>query len=786
MNKPEQRQLDLKQLAALTQDLEQSHLHRARGADGLLYVLDANVMWFYQNQLDDIDDNIKGYVADAIGLQNAANLIRTSLEKLATRGHGFSMLKPHKFETDVAFASDLPEDYDDLRSVLTVAFEDALSKASRSSAPENFARQFVSILKKDYRRHFLQLTDILARKPERKMQIDAMTRTLSVADYGRSPPELDATLKKIGFILREIDKRPTFSVLQDINALRDLALFNAAKGVDRAVLVTFDKRLLQAIRLVQSWKEPWAEYLTVESCQTFWVWYLTDSATSDDRAAVALKEVMHDFRLKSRQLFRPEAAVGEASQAIWLTNRTALENYCHARKDGCGSANGEATPKSEIIAQLEKSLQAAKALEAHVLDDVGSFGESAEIVQKASRSFFYEVEEILPSFQLIISDVFERETYLERMLGAHKMRKETFFDALNEEIQVHARSSLRILGASSLVAPKTIQAIYRYSEMDQGKPSARKFIHRVPLPVQSDEFDLNEVVALVLDDQTKLEARYDKLLRVLPWRGPVSDLIVAYLLASSGSWEDAEDLCRSQLSMSRRAHRADPISYEMHILLASILRIYRTTFPRLRDAERLLRDAQQSGSPRPKADREDIRIKLELIAIKLNRHLLDRYRTGLPSGQSVEADLRDAREIAEPLLALKDAVANTASIPDSLREKINANINVNYCLVTHFVSPPEGKSIFANDSFRQILRESVYRMSEQKARISFFEEIVMSFAILNHSELFDRTHYSELEIVTKLRSRLSRVLQRDVRINDFEIWIYSHIQGRLNELWYQK
>jgi hypothetical protein len=82
------------------------------------------------------------------------------------------------------------------------------------------------------------------------------------------------------------------------------------------VLLTFDKRLLQAVRLVQSWNEAWSGYLDVESCQTFWVWYLTDAELAMHSAAATFKEVMEDFRLKSRQLFLPTQITGGAIQYL--------------------------------------------------------------------------------------------------------------------------------------------------------------------------------------------------------------------------------------------------------------------------------------------------------------------------------------------------------------------------------------------------------------------------------------------------------------------------------------
>ena len=256
-----------------------------------------------------------------------------------------------------------------------------------------------------------------------------------------------------------------------MKALRDIALYNATKRSERAVLVTFDKRLLQAVRLVQSWNEPWADDLAVENCQTFWVWHLTDPTIADHPAANTLQEVMDNFRRKSRQLFGTSLSDdGDQSTheeaPIWLTNRSTLDILLKRFGDGPDTLNTKSDDyQQELMEQIRGTLKQVELIERRTSRD------SLEVIQKACRLFFKEVEELLPAFGLIVSDVFDREKILVEMLQKHGVRKVDFLDALNEEIQQHARTSLQILGASSLVAPKTIRAVYAFSEMDQVKTS---------------------------------------------------------------------------------------------------------------------------------------------------------------------------------------------------------------------------------------------------------------------------------------------------------------------------
>ena len=117
------------------------------------------------------------------------------------------------------------------------------------------------------------------------------------------------------------------------------------------------------------------------------------------------------------------------------------------------------------------------------------------------------------------------------------------------------------------------------------KPPSRRFVHRAPLPIQSDDFNLDEVVKLVTNDQNKLEVRYDKLMEIAKFSGSIADLTAAYLLANSGQWDDAEEICRGDLIRGDQSSSNGQIYYETRLLLAAILRIYRTDFHRLNEAE---------------------------------------------------------------------------------------------------------------------------------------------------------------------------------------------------------
>ena len=198
-----------------------------------------------------------------------------------------------------------------------------------------------------------------------------------------------------------------------------------------------------------------------------------------------------------------------------------------------------------------------------------------------------------------------------------------------------------------------------------------------------------------------------------------------------------------------------------------------------------LRKALESQTQRPHTDRDDFRIRLEFIAIKLNRLLLERFRAETSGTDfQTEASIQDVKPILLNLISLKEEAKSCAYLPPPLREKFNANINVNCCLLLHFVAPSTGISLLSESIYSEILTEAFVRVIGQEARISYFEEIVVFFVALNNPRLVKHSDFQELELVGSLRTKLSRVLQRDQRTNEFENWMYRYIQGKLHAIGY--
>jgi hypothetical protein len=777
--KPTGNQLELKHLAAFAQDLEHANRNRENSNGNLQFVLDANVMWFIQRQLDEEDNNVKDYIATAIGVENAANLIRTSIERLAQGHRGYVMLRSHRYETEVAFASEVPQDYDSLRETLSEIIDEIVSSSGTSSSETSeLPRKIILALKENHQIKLRLLIEILSRNQQRRHEIESKTRTLAVPPYTRVPPDLDNTLKKIRFILKEGDNRPTFSASQDVKALRDLAIRNAQDRRERTVLLTFDKRLLQAVRLVQSWNEPWSGYMHVENCQTFWIHHLTQPELIANSPETSLMEIMDDFRLKSRQFLLPSISSDHLQQPLWLTNRETLEALQHK----LSVINWDSAPPDDQY-KFELSRQISDAHARRQEWDRIAQSDHLDIIRTAGESFFKEVEQMLPSFQLVATDALDPENALEQMLMKHGVQKDAFFQELDKEIEDHAKLSLKILGASSLVAPRTIQAVHRFTEASHGRPNYRKFIHRMPLPIQSDEVTLDHVIDLVSNNQKKVETKYAELIKIGSWKGTIVDLTVAYLLAGSGSWDDAEDICRANLQRVSRTVGADATQRELRLLLAAILRIYKTNSERLTEARSYLDQVREDPAPRSKCDRHDVRLKLEFISIEINRLLIDRYGAAVFSfDQHTEPNREQTAKIVKTLFDLKNEIALIRDIPPVLREKLNANINVNVCLVSHFILRSPRDPVVNDEIQRQTLSEGFHRLTAQTSRISFFEEIIISFAILNRPDLVPHEDFHRLEIEGLLREKLSRVLQRDEKINDFEYWICRDIRRSLNEL----
>lgn len=772
--------LSVDDLLGLAQDLEDGFNHRNDTDSECEFVLDANVMWVFQNILDFEDKRFGGNTEKTLGRRNAISLMRWSLQQLLENRHEILMLEPHKFETDVAFAARNDWDYESIAPALEKVLSAALEKENSSSIAD-LCHKVVEKLRHDFPGEFFLLTDVLGKGIDKKKELDRYSRTMKAIDRSDVPSSLRTTLTIVGTILREGDNRATFSVSQDVRALLDLALINAQKGTKKTILLTLDKKLLDAVRLVRAWNEPWSDLLLIESFDTFWAWDINGQDGSFSHFGFSqIRNVLDDYRIKAKRMFQKADDYGHME--LWVTHRKWLSALAETREE---------KDEYEIGTRIKQTLDEQRRNAISGTDVVE--------LQKKCAAFFAEVEEMLPSIQIVTAQEQDRSEILSNALVKHDLSLEQFMTSLSDDIQEHAKESLKIIGAASMFAPKVVQAIETYTRATAFDSPSASFIHRLPVPIQSDEFDLNQVIELVRNTSATSSVRFDELLKLTTWRGSIADLVMAYLLVHAGDWRDAEDICASNLNRNRWGSESDdPILYEIALLEAAILRIYRTSEQKLERADELLRKALECPSRRPSMDPADFRIKLELQAVAVNSILLRKYRHSHYPLIKLEMDKWATQhdELFESLIGLKREAASYFAALGSeaeerkdaaaLKEKLEANANVNIVLLFEFVtggssqSSPERKS-----AYHAVLEEGIERLSDRKSRrISHFEEVVMSYAILSNSTDLSLETLAERDLFSSLRNKLGRLLQRKDDFNEFEYWICRNISLRMKEIGY--
>lgn len=757
-------------LLGLTQDLDDGFYHRRKDTVTLHFVLDANVIWLLQDNYELYSSGSSGNTAKTLGKERAIALIRWSLNHLFNQMGELSMLTAHKQEVDIAFTERYVWDSEDLVEALKSAIEDTKKRHPKLNDRE-IARHVVENLKDNYTKPYIVLSDVLRSKAGHDVASKLKTRALRTETSKSTPPFLKNTLDKIGIILHHGDNRPLFSVSQDIKALRDLALLNAKKRNEKIVLITLDKKLLDAVRLSRLLDNQWSSELLVESFDTFWIWLVgINNHNSRHANSSRLQDVLDDYRVRAKKMFLRDDNRAENSR-IWISNPQWLRNF---------SRNEQLKQYEDLRREVGNALEIQQSI-AYSPNDIAG-------LQETCAKFFGEIRNMLPTLQIVSLREAEGDQprALEDALLKFGLSVDAFFQGLNDDIQEHANQSLRILGAATMLAPPILRAVENYRSMSSHGVGRNQFIHRLPVPIQSDEFDIEAVVEMVKSKDDQRVKKFDKLLKMGTWRGPIADLVIAYLLVHAGDWGEAQRICET----SRRRHLSsdsdNPVIYEIALLEAAILRIYRTEISKLQNAEKLLDSALKLNCTRPQADPHDLRISLEKIAIQLNTILLQEFGRG-PNPDEKEYSVQWTPEneiIFNKLIEIKNDITRMSDRYRTLREKLLANTNVNFLLLLQFASHMEhAPNHQVSHAIAQVLHEGINRLSlRYTTRISYFEEIIMTFGIISNVDAVDIDPMIQLDLHSSLRSKLGRVLQHKDEMNAFEYWIFRDVKSRIQKL----
>lgn len=770
--------LSLKEIARFALDLEEGAKVTGKTDEKRRYLIDANVVWFYQQLDGQSEKRASGQVALAIGLRNIAGLIRHSLSDLSESDSGLFMLEPHKLEVDITSSQIQVPDYNGLQSLLDRILSDGEKKGKNT---EYLARHLIEIMRTEAHEYYDLLADIFSGGPVRRNRIASQIRTFKVARGTEVTDELRRTLLKLRFLLKDDVRRPALSIGQDIKAIRDLALYNASGGGHTATLLTFDKRLIEAVRTIRALREPWSEFISVQNCQTFWIWNTFDEGAHSKKAAESVMTALDDFRVKARQIFGPvESAGANPSTALeaWFVGDQRVLEYCQqysARRDLQSKLEKADLETADEVIQLFDRLDSSRS----------SRYENYEPLQNACNAFFREVNGIIPVLQFLMYGEHDEDKIVQKNFASRGYSRVEFLSSLSNKIQEHARDSMVIMGAGSLLAPRTLGAIGKYIRSLDG-PEHTRFVHRLPVPIQSDDFDLDEVVKLLSDANSDAEARYDKLMELGTLKGPVADLVISYIYANCGEWAQAEHVLSESLGKFPRSRVVSSAQYEMNLLLAAVLRIFQTSEARLKEADQLLRRALSSTCKRPRGDIADFRIRVEAVAIQVNSVLLRLFwQSHSKHKEKISGDvLPDVGALASELIALKAELAYRRDIDKRVSGKLIANINTNYILACYYV-PRMFEHTYKDDAFlKDIVEEGYDRLTGSLSRVSYFEEIIVGFAVIVERYNDKSTHPGMKAIVERVRSRLSRILQRRYHTNEFEVWLCSGIKQKLEERGY--
>lgn len=750
----------ISRFAALSVDGHEFRMNLEKSVHGTEYVLDTNVIWFFQNPSDVEDNKLHGNEVMYFGRRFVAGNIRKSLQDIAELSPSVKITRAHKYELEVAICSELQVDYERVKGTLNDVFSDVgKNSGNRSLSKGQLAARIVDTLKEHFREDFKIVSDILDGKPKGKSGFPNEISEISPVILEHE--KLSKLSSFLNVVLTVGAKRSKFSVRNDIRAISDVISENyARKRLGRRpclVFLTLDQRLLEACRVAKWLKLPFTEHLLVENCQSFWLWRRDLRHSKNSKL---LTRVTDDFLTKSRTILR----------------------------DIDTNFFGEFSTESRTVFEPEIFKAAMEHLEAHAQSDEGqdlqlvlasmmdafrevSLGEKGDLYSEllmALDKFFQEMRELLPSVQLSISSAEGYETVLKDRLERCGVDREAFLAALETDIEEHAKRSMEILGASSLLAPRRPAAAFN---------EFRKFIaappqfHRMPVPIQSTVQIVEKVAALVTLESMTETARYAELIKINELSGLRADLITAYLAVGAGNWKMAEAICTDATFYSGVEQSDVEHAAEIHMLACAVLRIYKTDDDRLtRAMERLtkVRSLFRGGLE----EHRRLRVESEEMAIRANRFLFLNYQAASAVGGSF-AEPEAAQTLLRDLVCHAEDIIG-AILADDLKHKLMANAAVN--VLTVFFCSRTDRPKLSKRELRVLiscLNASWTRISSANIRVSVFEEIVTLLAV-RHLDGVETTDAVDLDLLE--RKRLDRDKYRAVVLNTspFEQWVLKH------------
>ena len=501
---------DISRFAALSVDGKEFKLNRENAGHGTEYILDTNVLWFLQNPSDIEDSQLHGNEVKYFGRRFVAGNIRKCLESISEKAPGFLVTRTHNFELEVAVRSELQVDYDRVKDALKGVFSDVAKRyRGRLDSKAAVAEEIVDTLKKHFQDDFKTVSDILAGKPSRTSDLhDALTE---ISPENLAGDKFSKLSNFLNIVLSVGAKRSSFSVRQDVQAIRDIISENIARKRtghrSKLVFLTLDQRLLEVCRVAKWLGLPLTEHLFVENCQSFWLWRRDPKHMKNSRF---LTRVTNDFLTKSRTILRDidTHCLGEFS----IEGRTIFGPQMFK----------DAMEHLEIHGQTDESDHQQLIL-AGMMDDfrkvsLSKGGQMYSKLFEALDNFFHEVNGLLPSVQLSISSSERYDAVLKGRLESCGVDQDVFLTALEQDIEEHAKKSMEILGASSLLTPREPLAAFKeYKEF----LSAPTHFHRMPVPIQSTVDIVEKIASLVANEQISETARYAELIKINDLRGCV-------------------------------------------------------------------------------------------------------------------------------------------------------------------------------------------------------------------------------------------------------------------------
>ena len=775
---------------ALTQfgaELVGGYLNRNRNNSRVRFAVDANVMWFYSNCSPTENVTASGYAARFLGHEQVAGLIRRAIAAVAKGAESLHITNSHRHEAEIAYMSDFDVDYERMSADINVVLQRA--KCTMQCVANNnriVAESVVDILKDEFKDTYDLLLDVMDKGRTKTEALLSTLKLVPSAEKKPIPNSLQRTLSNIAFILRAGEDRDSFSVSQDIRALRDIALHNAVRNSTQIILLTFGQKLMSIIRLMQYFGEPWTHYLNVESCQTFWIWNLHENFRSDDRedrTAETLRTLINDLVMKTRVHLTPPTSK-HSTESDFAAREFAFDIQETKNELSLSQLLGK-TDKEDLERLGEHNkLDLISKIETFLADDEskrkkGNGG--VDIVSTAFNDFFKELSRLFPTLAINRFHRTQDDDLVNLILKA-ELQEDDFLNALEEDIQEHAQRSFAILGASSLLAPKTIRAITTFRNRTSGTSGPTKFVHRLPLPIQGREEVFDDIVSLVIKRRSSIENRYKQLLKTSKWHGAAADLVVAYFYASCGYVSDARLIAKQSIEHKRTSKEIDS-SFASYVFCS--LQFLESTKHRSRiwtKRKKLLNEIVTLETCAATSDPSQLRVESEVLAGRVNRILLVYYGSLHKSQKVGLGDDHQLSQLITELAEHKARVATTNGLPETLAAKLQANANVNAVLLHDILADGEVDNFAVPISeYGTILRELLER-SRTAERISYFEEIISSFALLRHAAILSLDESQEIELVGSLRNKLGWILQRRENLNEFEYSLCERVHRKLNDL----